>query len=593
MRSTNANGSRMFKLTPIHGFTAGLVAFAFLCVGGDLAQAQNDAKSTPYQPFRISRETTRITGPIDADGLMDYAAALDAHYSQGVTVENNALIPLLGIMSNEDGREYLNRLGLREPPARVHLFEESPFDWSEREANERFRQELELAAARPWTSQDLPRIAAWLKRNELALEAILDASQRPRFFEPTIPDSIRVTYPEGPVDEKLGIVSASQFGHTFLLQCVRALRARSLLNAGSENAAAAATDILAAFRLSRLAGQRPDFIGLSIAYRNEIGCYRSLREIVLQTAVSDLWLNNIQTELDRLPEMIPLAERVDMAERYKFLDTTQRVYRGGGLLLRAVNDLSDARDQLENRLPRTAYVVAYQTPRNRWDGWRRRLTPETVSLRLTNWNKVLQDGNDWHDRVAAANRIAAPREHLAATDQLTHEWGRCRLEPTIAREEYVNHPLVRIHSVLGALPFGGGLTDVVTALPIHLPLARKYCTQGTYGVCVWLAGVRPDWGPRTIYRFQTQQRLTVVTLGLKKYHNRFQRYPAMLSDLVPDFLARVPTEVYDEARDFMYESDSRHFTLTSVGANGVLDEPRLPMLEKDDIVLSSLRRDGN
>ena len=40
--------------------------------------------------FTISKETTFVTGPVDKDGYIDFAAALNERLGKGVTAENNA-----------------------------------------------------------------------------------------------------------------------------------------------------------------------------------------------------------------------------------------------------------------------------------------------------------------------------------------------------------------------------------------------------------------------------------------------------------------------------------------------------------------------
>ena len=47
----------------------------------------------PKPKIAISRDTTYITGPLRADGYVDYIAAINERCSEGVTPENNAAIP--------------------------------------------------------------------------------------------------------------------------------------------------------------------------------------------------------------------------------------------------------------------------------------------------------------------------------------------------------------------------------------------------------------------------------------------------------------------------------------------------------------------
>src|SRR5579875_913175 len=63
----------------------------FLFVAVALLAAKDDADTKKPKPrFPIGKETTYVTGPLDAEGYIDYAAALNEHWRRGVTPENNA-----------------------------------------------------------------------------------------------------------------------------------------------------------------------------------------------------------------------------------------------------------------------------------------------------------------------------------------------------------------------------------------------------------------------------------------------------------------------------------------------------------------------
>ena len=63
----------------------------------------------------ISPETTVLTGPLDADGLVDYTAAIDQEDAKGVTPENNAAVLLVQILPDRDWQamppELLRKIG--------------------------------------------------------------------------------------------------------------------------------------------------------------------------------------------------------------------------------------------------------------------------------------------------------------------------------------------------------------------------------------------------------------------------------------------------------------------------------------------------
>lgn len=91
--------------------------------------AFGDEKPPKRKPkFTISPATTRVTEPLDADGYVDYAAALNKHFSKGVTAKNNANVLLLQAMGpHPDGIKkmdpaYFEWLGIESPPEQGDYF---------------------------------------------------------------------------------------------------------------------------------------------------------------------------------------------------------------------------------------------------------------------------------------------------------------------------------------------------------------------------------------------------------------------------------------------------------------------------------------
>src|SRR5580692_780564 len=56
----------------------------------DANLASEDAPKKSKPIFTIGKDTTHVTGPLDKDGYIDYAAALNEQLGKGVTAENNA-----------------------------------------------------------------------------------------------------------------------------------------------------------------------------------------------------------------------------------------------------------------------------------------------------------------------------------------------------------------------------------------------------------------------------------------------------------------------------------------------------------------------
>src|SRR6266852_3388034 len=114
-----------------------LLLLSILAVGSGLSAGQEDskAKAVPAKEdkpkegaakkhrgrFTISKETTYVTGPLDKDGYIDYAAALNERLGKGVTPENNANVLIWKAIGPHPERreispEYFRKLGIKAPP---------------------------------------------------------------------------------------------------------------------------------------------------------------------------------------------------------------------------------------------------------------------------------------------------------------------------------------------------------------------------------------------------------------------------------------------------------------------------------------------
>src|SRR5882724_6810589 len=90
-----------------------------------LAAADDNKEATPKKhrgTFTISKETTYVTGPLDKDGYIDYAAALNKEFGKGITPRTNATVLLWKAIGPhpEGGKpmpaEYFKLLGMESPP---------------------------------------------------------------------------------------------------------------------------------------------------------------------------------------------------------------------------------------------------------------------------------------------------------------------------------------------------------------------------------------------------------------------------------------------------------------------------------------------
>src|SRR5713101_1232534 len=81
------------------------------------------AEDKPTPKFPVGKETTHITEPLDKDGYLDYAAALNDRLGKDITPEKNANVLLWKALGPrpEGGKampaEFFKYLGIKEPSA--------------------------------------------------------------------------------------------------------------------------------------------------------------------------------------------------------------------------------------------------------------------------------------------------------------------------------------------------------------------------------------------------------------------------------------------------------------------------------------------
>src|SRR5258708_17787586 len=102
-----------------------LLVLAFAAPSEERPVVADQKKPTPK--FTISKETTYVTGPLDKDGYIDYAAALNERLSKGVTTENNANVLICNAIGPRTERreispEFFPRLVRQAPPDRDEYY---------------------------------------------------------------------------------------------------------------------------------------------------------------------------------------------------------------------------------------------------------------------------------------------------------------------------------------------------------------------------------------------------------------------------------------------------------------------------------------
>jgi len=344
--------------------------------------------------FTISKETTYVTGPVDEDGYIDYLTALNERLGKGVTAENNANVLLWKAMGPKpEGRnmpaEFYKWMGIEEPQDNAeHQFKymNKLFQLSQEELQKLY-EEMGPASKRPWKTPDHPRLAEWLKANEKALEVVHEASKRTEYFSPL------VTTKKG--KETGGLIGALLPGVQKCRELVHALSIRAMLHLGEGRMDAAWQDLLACHRLGRLIARGGTLIEALVGIA--IDTIASNGQVVY---LAHARLNSKQAlgrleELKKLPAMPSIADKIELGERFMFMDSVMMLERQGANYLRGLTD----------------------TPKNGPDPL------ADLMKKPIHWDPALRSANLWYDRMVKAMRNPDRGERENALDKRRGDQG--------------------------------------------------------------------------------------------------------------------------------------------------------------------------
>jgi hypothetical protein len=284
----------------------------------------------PVRAIVISPETTWITGPLNSDGTVDYVRYVETQAAQGVTVDNNAAVILVEVLGLESlcnpayHEAAAEAMGMELSPRVIRgqwtNYHESHGSLAEAESSPPTWTDIVDEVHGPWAEVEHPALAAWLRTNGPALDAIVVGMARERFYIP-----------------RLATHDPSDMVHTVALgvadarSIAIALRMRALLRLESDDLAGAWSDLLAAWRLGRYLQASPHFllynmVGLSIE-RDLTPCYSAL---LCHPDMTGAMLRRIQRDLAAMPAQQSFADAVKF-ELCLPLDIAQMLYRGDAL----------------------------------------------------------------------------------------------------------------------------------------------------------------------------------------------------------------------------------------------------------------------
>jgi hypothetical protein len=492
----------------------------FLALGSLVALGGNsEGQKKPKAKFTVSKETTYATGPLTKDRYINYPAALNKRLSEGVTPANNANVLLWKAFGpHPEGTkmppQFFKWLGIEAPPERGDYF--VPLSLY---ATQHLKGEP--AIGQEQLSEDLERAARrpWTAKDYPHIAAWLKANEKPLAVVLEATRRSHYFAPLVPTGSD-GLISAPLPTLPPCREVARGLAARALLRVGEGRHEEAWQDLLACHRLGRLVARGGTLIeGLAgIAIDRVAGdanlAFLAHGKLNAQEVKSRL------RDLQQLPPMPSLADIVDLGERFMVLDTMQRFARDGFGALGGGKDPAKPPDPKEKEF-----------------------------LESVDWGPALRTANRWYDRIAATMRL---KDRAARQNQVA------KLEQDLKKLAASIPEAVKragLQAIAGVGPTRQAQDKVLGDVLICLLLPAHQR--------VLIASDRAEQVQRNLH----------VAFALAAFRQQHSRYPMQLGALVPDYLPRVPLDLFS-GKALTYRPSEKGYILHSIGVNGRDDQGR-------------------
>jgi len=516
--------------------TTAICLAAVLCSPAAAEQPKPPAKTQPTtQPAKvkiiIGKDTTYITAPLNKDGTVNYVAYLNAKNGKAVTPRNNAVVLLVrasgpGAWPADTLDKTLKGLGMAALPVKGNYLQ----TWDEFIANhpqgEKYQDgEVEMeawdAVSKPWSADEEPVIAQWIKANAKPLALVVEASKRPRYYVP--------------LASTLDPPSLGSLAHLGMVRvfCVRMLlNARAMLKIKGGDLDGAWSDLMALHRLSRLFSQDSGgsalLLAQSLVANASIGSFRAITE----GKMSLRKLRACQADLNAL-NALGRMEDTFIFHRLVALD--------------AIATLARSRCDLLTVLAKNDTAV-----------------PKKLASQLrgtsSDWNAMLRGFNQWYDKPDRAMIKKGVQHYQEALEGVASQLFKDLLEPKDRGENERKPP---------AKP-----TTPTEWLTPNSPKAsaekRAMISRHVGQLMALVKWVEREWvlsSPNgRLVGAAAYHRLLLAATALAIHEAETGRFPSKLADLAPKYIKTLPIDPYSE-KPLRYRREGKGCVVYSVGMN--------------------------
>lgn len=551
-----------------------LLALALPCA--HIAVHQGDAPAQPDEGappagtstwpsivgIRVSPDTTHFTGPLDSKGDVDFVAALNGHFSEGATTENNALIPLLQAAGpsavDDEHRDAVYRaLGVKPLPKEGRYFtpfgplfddmvqseirerttaaEESgakpPDRWElENAIDERIRKDL----SRPWRAADYPHVSKWLAENERPLQFVAESVERSRCYIPIV-DAMLPNRIAPVVEFRQGIDLGVP------LNLAEALCIRAMLHHGEGRQDAAWSDALTCVRLGKQWGEHHSPIDVMVGQFVSARGRETIRVLLDEAALTSERARRLLAELGDESTWPAFADFAGDMSRCSTLAVFPLAARYG---------FRPLLDKYGIRPVGDAYYVSElrETSQTRLEAFAARC--------FVDWEIAARVASRRCDEVCRACSLTTRNQRETAFAKLFPEKARNEGSPP--------PPVTRANLMRWVTPI---FFDCFSRRRMYAHLIARYVADNGIGV----AALACELG--TYEQHMLNLRLPQLGLALAAFRHDRGEFPASLDALAPGYLKSVPLDPFTD-KPFHYRRDGAGYLLYSVGENGKDDGGR-------------------
>jgi hypothetical protein len=508
--SITAAGSRAKPRRRYRWLWIGLATFLLLLIAGFIYAAWPG-----HSTFTVSPETTYVTGPLDKDGYVDYVTAVNERLRGNIKPEDNANVLLWqAIGPHPEGgtvpEDYWLWLGAPPPQEKKGYFIRDGDYWKQltkdennsRETFEEFDKRMSKAIRWPWRAQDEPELTGWLKQNEKALASVKEATLRSEYYNPVMPRT--------PNDGSRPMLIGALLPNVQVCRGIAAaLVCRAMLRVNEGKTEEAWQDLMACPRLGRLLGRGASLIELLVGIAIDSIADGTDVAFLQHGKLTSDQLQRCLRDLQRLPAMPTVADKLDVYERFMFLDALMC---------------------LASEWPRIDESNAFSIKPKRTLSLKDRLFTRNI-----NFDPALQNVNRAYDQIRDGSRLTDRNARSLEMDKIDQEFRLPAKRPSPI-EKFLMGPKSRGEEL------GRILIELLLPAIAKLQAATERCEQN--------------------------QRNLYLAFALAAYYADNGRYPEALAELAPKYLDTIPDDIYS-GKPLIYKPEANGYLLYSVGANGI------------------------